>query len=122
MATTSGTGAFYHGNAGSGQKIYKDGVLSTTPGALNEWHHYVITGVNLSSWTKFYINKYGSGWNFAGSINDVRIYNHCLSPKEVKEISKGLILHYKLDGNDIGITIPRNGDLIPDGVELYDYI
>jgi len=66
---------------------------------------------------------YASGYfSFNGDINDVRIYDHCLSPKEVKEISKGLILHYKLDGNDIGITIPRNGGLIPDGVELYDYI
>ena len=31
------------------------------------------------------------------SLNDVRIYDHCLSPLEVKEISKGLILHYPLN-------------------------
>ena len=30
-------------------------------------------------------------------MNDIRIYDHCLSPKEVKEIARGLILHYKLD-------------------------
>lgn len=34
-------------------------------------------------------------------LNDVRIYDHCLSEKEVKEISKGLILHYKLSNNYI---------------------
>jgi len=26
--------------------------------------------------------------------NDIRIYNHCLSDKEVEEIAKGLVLHY----------------------------
>ena len=39
----------------------------------------------------------GSAGYFAGKLNDVRIYNDCLSAKEVKEISKGLILHYKLN-------------------------
>lgn len=37
-----------------------------------------------------------------GYFNDIRIYNHCLSQKEVEEISKGLVLHYKLDSNGIG--------------------
>lgn len=32
-----------------------------------------------------------------GRMNDFRLYDHCLSKKEIEEISKGLILHYKLD-------------------------
>ena len=31
-----------------------------------------------------------------GRLNDVRLYNHCLSLKEVKNLAKGLMLHYKL--------------------------
>lgn len=39
---------------------------------------------------------------FKGKLNDVRIYDHCLSTQEIKEISKGLIAHYPLDNNGLG--------------------
>lgn len=38
--------------------------------------------------------------NLLGYLNDVRIYDHCLSAREVKEISKALVAHYKLDATD----------------------
>ena len=43
------------------------------------------------------------GWK--GKLNDIRIYDHCLSAKEVEEIAKGLVLHYKLSETIINPNI-----------------
>lgn len=51
---------------------------------------------------------YASGYfGFNGCVNDVRIYDHCLSAAEVKEISQGLVLHYKLDSFQGGYGNPN---------------
>lgn len=44
-------------------------------------------------------------YNGTRYINDVRIYDHCLSPKEIKEISKGLVLHYPLNNTYVEGTV-----------------
>lgn len=43
---------------------------------------------------------------FNGTITDVRVYNHCLSSLEIKQLSVGLIGHYPL--NDEYITSTKN--------------
>lgn len=52
---------------------------------------------NVTSIGAAQVNNSAYGNYLNGYLNDVRIYNHCLSDKEVEEISKGLVLHYKLN-------------------------
>ena len=59
----------------------------------------------LISGAYFYIGQRGANNAYwAGSINDFRIYDHALSIKEVKEISKGLMLHYNFN-NVVGTNV-----------------
>lgn len=80
---------------GSKREIYINGALvltnnnATTPSNLpSQWF------IGDSQQT----SASASGNPFNGQLNDFRIYDHCLSAKEVKELSKGLVLHYRLAG------------------------
>lgn len=59
---------------------------------LNSSYWGNVTNIGASQTTG---GSYGNYLN--GYLNDVRIYDHCLSQKEIEEISKGLVLHYKLN-------------------------
>lgn len=83
------TGTWYHlcGTWNAENKklaVYVNGEL------INEGTSTLTSYNNISSTINL---VYGGSWN----INDFRFYDHCLSPKEVKEISKGLVLHYPLN-------------------------
>lgn len=93
--------------------IYVDGVLR------NRVDYIIGSGQTYRNvWTNnFYIGRdpnnstANAGYFFQGSVNDVRFYDHCLSDKEVKEISKALILHWKLSDQ----LVEGNGNLIKNG-------
>lgn len=72
-------------------KIYLNGELKRSA-------NYTYTPINLNYDTRLFENCANNG----RYLNDYRIYDHALSVKEVEEISKGLVLHYKLDNNGQG--------------------
>lgn len=71
---------------------YKDGLLLNTYQSTGSTMNLINLDISIGC------NRAGSPQGyFNGRINDFRIYDHALSPKEVEEIAKGLVLHYKLD-------------------------
>lgn len=55
----------------------------------------------------------GPGLYIPFDCNDIRVYDHCLSPMEVKRISQGLVLHYPLNRMGFG-----QENLMPNSVEM----
>lgn len=110
---------FYHMNTDQSNMDvgiwYAGGSNSGYIASLYDWHHYAIVLDYAVGRSEFYVDGIlkntkvdvntehwatGSFRLFDSNLNvsecDVRFYNHCLSAKEVKEISKGLVAHYKL--------------------------
>jgi len=81
---TNGTGDFYGINSNTSlTTTYFDGIQRNAPIADTNWHHYVITGVDLSLWTSIKIGGYNEQYAINGVVNDVRIYNRILAPEEI---------------------------------------
>lgn len=78
---------------------YKNGTLFTSredgafsPNKITKVWEYIMLGRDKRTGNTVY----------KGKLNDVRIYDHALSPLEVKHIAQGLILHYPLNRNGWG--------------------
>lgn len=97
------------------------GRTTSAPVTTNKWDFLAIVvkdykatlyfnGVEVESFTQsafnlasnIYVGGRTDGYYSNALINDVRIYDHALSMKELKEISKALCLHYTLNNNGYG--------------------
>lgn len=96
----------------------------------NKWHHAAIAydgtktyfykdGIQVGTDTYTYSQKKKTsgywllgrdgrtgGTAYSGQFNDFRIYDQCLSEKEIHEIAKGLILHQMLDYKNPNMLSP----------------
>ena len=113
---TTGEKVRFYWNNGSPDITFNNSIIP-----VGKWTHLAITyngtivtvyinGIQtdtrngtLTSVTKtglYYIGRDGrtGATAFKGKMNDFRIYDECLSQKQIKEIAKGLICHYKFDG------------------------
>ena len=90
---------WYHGGYtydGSTIKIYVNGILEgtyTMPNMKIVSDYLTVFCWSLNGTTG---NVIHGNYKLNGYLNDVRIYDHTLSPREVKELSKGLVLHMPL--------------------------
>lgn len=71
---------------------------------INGIQYATFSGTSNSSSFAYNTMLFSNCPNNGRYLNDYRIYDHCLSAKEVEEISKGLILHYPLNDNGMGNT------------------
>lgn len=110
LITEAQKGEWHHvGVVYNGESIisYIDGVKTYTDTGLGG---YLINGFHIGETT-----------TMVGGMNDLRIYDNCLSTEQIKEISKGLVLHYPLNngcGND---NLMRMGGLDKNGATSMTY-
>ena len=97
--TLMNAGTWYHVGYtydGSNIRLYVNGNLEKTQAYsgmsisadyLTIFNWSMASSSGSSAYTNYRLNGY---------LNDVRLYNHCLSSKEVKELARGLVLNYQL--------------------------
>ena len=119
-------------------------VYTTTSLSTNTWYHIACTydGASLKIYVNGTLNNstaatlsigYAGTFNIGGwsgnnypincKMSDVRVYSHCLSPMEVKELAKGLVLHYSLNRQGWGQeNLLRGSNVIGSGTTIYGWV
>ena len=134
-ATKTSRACSFHNN--SPYAITAGSRILITEAQKGEWHHVgvVYNGESIISYidgVKTYTDTGLGGYltngfhigettTMVGGMNDLRIYDNCLSTEQIKEISKGLILHYPLNSGYGNENLMRMGGLDKNGATSMTY-
>lgn len=84
--SASASNNYYHGNAGSPTNfvdlntvVRPDTPINYRNGAFHMWE---AKGVNFTSWTSFQWFLYSGGWEMAGTVGTILVYNRSISATE----------------------------------------
>jgi len=91
LGSSRNSGATYTKLYIDGKLIENDTSTDQTPTDTN-WHHYCVTGVDLTSCTSLQLSARDSAWTYKGNIADYRIYSTALSTDDVLDLYNNSII------------------------------
>ena len=86
--------------------LYVDGIVEKTfqfKDAIGE------RPFNIFDWSTSY--SHADSYKAPCELNDVRLYDHCLSQREVVDIATGLLLHYKLNDTSENAKVIKDSSI-----------
>ena len=83
---------------GVGKFLYINGVLDSSTESVGTQTNVCPTYFSIGACQQGSPTSISGNW-YNGYLNDIRFYDHGLSIKEIKEVARGLVCHYPLDGN-----------------------
>lgn len=99
VITTAFSNAVWHHFAmvadGSKVRFYLDGAM------VKEATQSKTVTASFGGTETVWVGKYDTRPQYSGYFNDFRIYDHALSQKEIRELAKGLTLHYLMSGSAV---------------------
>lgn len=109
--TTNIYGAWHHlcltyDKSATKYKLYVDGICEKEFSYGNSAKN---NKFNLFDWSTGYSSN--AAYRPICKLNDVRVYDTCLSTKEIKLLSQGLVAHYKLNGNGANNLLINSSNL-----------